>query len=123
MLFIQNVQLLVEANSEAEADELIKQCLVQPQILDSSIEGTELAADELVDSITNNTYTQGDFCQGWVVFSPRVQDQFGQENAYRSEQHGWVSKDLATRYPPYQALINECRSHVGDSVMLLASSL
>jgi hypothetical protein len=94
-VFIATVKVMIEAPTAEDADAAISRLLGDEPVLDSSIESLDQAADELVDSIVNETYCEGDFTQPWVMFSPSTEAQCFL--GYHSTTYGWVTLDLATR--------------------------
>lgn len=116
MLFIQTVEILVEAADESDADtkvQAIFESIEESSVLDFQIKQTEEAANELVDAIANHTYTAGDFCKDWLLFSEKAETLgFG----YYNTSYGWVDKNLATRFAPVKGVSDGLN---GSPVLLL----
>ena len=81
--------LLLAAKTDSEDDDF--------RVLDFHIAGSTDINTSMEDSIVNETYAPGDFVLDWVIYSRsefEANDGFG----YWSNDYGWTSFDLATRF-------------------------
>jgi len=86
-----------------------------PWLVDWTIESTYSVHKELDDSITNETYQEGDCARNWLAFSATKANE--SDSGYWSNAFGWTSFDLATRYDC--AHINAPRWYGAEDVVLM----
>ena len=117
MAYIVTLKILVDLD-EAKAEKCVVQLLTpEPCVIDYQVVALERTADELDDSLVNETYSPGDAFRNWVLFSRTEADAF-EGDGYWSNEYGWGSVDLATRFDPIQ-LDRPQTGKQDDVVMLL----
>ncbi len=68
-----------------------------PWLLDWKVDSVDPTNESLNDSIANETYAEGDAFNDWVIFSRS--EAIAQDGAaFWSNEYGWTSLDLATKF-------------------------
>lgn len=108
MAYLATLHVLVDDDDESRVldglNEMLRaaQAPVQagdpPWIVDWSIAETRRANDVLQESIASGTYEEGDLSKQLVIFSPSEAIAAGDGAGFWSNDHGWTSLDLATRF-------------------------
>jgi hypothetical protein len=108
MAYIATIKILVDATNEAEVYDGINEMLRDAQmggpngedrgwVVDWKFESVDPSNESLNDSIINETYTEGDAFNDWVIFSRS--EAIAQEGAgFWSNEYGWTTLDLATKF-------------------------
>jgi hypothetical protein len=127
MAYLVTVNILIDESDASRVVDGINDMLKEAQepvedggeswIVDWSFDSVDLGAEELNDTICNETYSEGDAFRDWVIFSRSesiVQDGGG----FWSNEYGWTTLDLATRFDPISH--NLPHSKGMDAVMMIA---
>ena len=121
MAHLITLNLLIDSASEDDAIKAAHAAISsQAAIIDSSLEDARKAPHELDDSISNETYQQGDAFANWVIFSRSEAEFHGDLAGFWSNTYGWTSLDLATRFSLHQPLTRPI-ARGDDATLLLAS--
>lgn len=127
MAYLVNISILVAEGSESEAYDSLNALLNQSDddgvsnIIDYQVSQAEGVHTALEDSISNNTYEEGDAFKHWVIFSQSEADASDGEAGYWSNELGWCSLELATNFDA-QA-VNLPITTNNDATMMMRPSL
>ena len=112
MAMLVTITLLVDDPDEVRVTDGVKEMLSAAQtpveegqpswIVDWAVDAVQPVLSELDDSIVNETYEDGDLSRDWVVFSATEaqRDTDDERYGYWSNEYGWTTLDLATRFDP-----------------------
>lgn len=123
MAKIVTVTLLLDVFSDGEAVDMVSAMCGVRQLkglmVDYQVQTVDEVAPELADSIVNETYVAGEFAANWVFFSPSeaATEPDDPLHGYWSNEYGWTSRDLASRFEPV-LFCNRPMSR-GDDVVFL----
>lgn len=109
------VQILVDEHEESRVVDGINEMLKTAQqpveeggpswIVDWSIASARKTLKELDDSLVNEIYAEGDAFRNWVAFSASEASSLESGSGYWSNQFGWTSVDLATKFDPVDPVL------------------
>lgn len=109
MAYMATIKILVDEANEATVYDGLNEMLRMaqepvdedseetPWLLDWKVESVDPTNESLNDSIVNETYAEGDAFNDWVIFSRS--EAIAQDGAaFWSNEYGWTSLDLATKF-------------------------
>jgi len=120
MAYIVTVELLIDAPTQEQSNEYIKNLITEKLgdlVIDHSTTDSDPANESLNDSIANETYVVGDFQRDWVIFSQSEEDHSGY-GYWSNVTGGWENLDLAARYSGLNMTLPN--SIGNDAVFMLA---
>ena len=99
MAYLATLKLLIDAESESAATalsaDLAAQLQATGQVLDGLVVDTRAVNETLRDSIGNETYVLGECFGDYLVVNT---DMLQPDTSFWSNNYGWGSYDLATRF-------------------------
>lgn len=102
MAYLVNVSILVDESDREEVYDALNALMATPDdegylnIIDYQISDAEKIHAALDDSISNDTYEEGDAFREWVIFSQSEADASDGEAGFWSNDLGWCSLPNAT---------------------------
>ncbi|WP_253248781.1 hypothetical protein [Alcaligenes faecalis] len=127
MAHLVTVTILVDDNNCNEVydgiNALMKNAAVEDNsaIIDYQVSNTERVHAVLEDSISNDSYEEGDAFKEWVIFSQSESDRSDDRAGFWSNLYGWTTFDMATRFSAVHTYLPKARNN--DATLLLASKV
>lgn len=103
MAHLVSIELLFDSTDEKDLIQSLGTWLSEVQkkdstLVDWSVQSAEKINPSLEDSIANDTYSKGDVFSNWVIYSPSEAKSSDDNAAFWSNDYGWTTFDLATRF-------------------------
>lgn len=126
MAHIVKLEVLVDSPDENSVvdglNELLRNAQVSEagSIVDWTIEDASPIHYALQDSLTNETYSEGEAFEDWVIYSPSEAAVCDDNAGFWSNEYGWTVFDLATRFDGRH--LNLPSTTNDDAVLILAKN-
>lgn len=127
MATIVKLELLIDNPNSDDTCETVNQLVQQAsalgndKIVDWTITDNFNVSAEIEDIITNDAYVKGDAFSDWVVYSRSEAAYSDDQAGYWSNEYGWTTFDLATRFDAKRRNLPVSRG--GDATLMLLNSL
>lgn len=132
MAYLVSIELLFDETDENDLVQSIRAWLSEAKqkdetLLDWSVQSAEKINPSLEDSIANDTYSKGDVFSNWVIYSPSEAKSSDDNAAFWSNDFGWTTFDLATRFDATTynlplSIGNDAAFYTNEYASIIASS-